>query len=78
MSDAELERRYRRLLAVYPWEHRRAYEEEMLAVLLADARPGQRRPTAADAVNLIGAGLRARLRVSAGGSPNRPGPTPPR
>ncbi|WP_446215049.1 hypothetical protein [Micromonospora sp. IBHARD004] len=67
MSDAELERRYRRLLAVYPWEHRRAYEEEMLAVLLADARPGQRRPTAADTANLIGAGLRARLRVSARG-----------
>ena len=67
MSDADLERRYRRLLGVYPWEHRRAYEEEMLAVLLADARPGQRRPTAADAANLVGAGLRARLRVSARG-----------
>ncbi|WP_319460165.1 hypothetical protein [Micromonospora sp. RTP1Z1] len=67
MSDEKLERRYRRLLAVYPWEHRRAYEDEMLAVLLADARPGQRRPTAADAANLIGAGLRARLRVSARG-----------
>ncbi|WP_200210490.1 hypothetical protein [Micromonospora coerulea] len=67
MSDEELERRYRRLLTVYPWEHRRAYEEEMLAVLLADARPGQRRPRVADTANLIGAGLRARLRVSARG-----------
>ncbi|SCG70664.1 hypothetical protein [Micromonospora inositola] len=67
MSDAQLERHYRRLLAFYPWEHRRAYEEEMLAVLLADARPRQRRPTAADAANLIGAGLRTRLRVSARG-----------
>lgn len=67
MSTEELERRYRRLLAVYPWEHRRAYEEEMLAVLLADARPGQRRPALGDALNLIGAGLRARLRVTARG-----------
>ncbi|SCL30923.1 hypothetical protein GA0070624_4169 [Micromonospora rhizosphaerae] len=67
MSAEELERRYRRLLAVYPWEHRRTYEEEMLAVLLADTRPGQRRPGLGDALNLIGAGLRARLRVSARG-----------
>ncbi|MEU5724130.1 hypothetical protein ABZ783_20190 [Micromonospora sp. NPDC047738] len=67
MSAGGLERRYRRLLAVYPWEHRRAYEEEMLAVLLDGARPGQTRPSAGDAVNLIGAGLRARLRVSARG-----------
>ncbi|SCF14130.1 hypothetical protein GA0074695_3759 [Micromonospora viridifaciens] len=67
MSADELERRYRRLLAIYPWEHRRAYEEEMLAVLLADARPGQTRPSVGDAVNLLGAGLRARLRVGARG-----------
>ncbi|MET8094235.1 hypothetical protein [Micromonospora sp. NPDC005220] len=67
MSSDDLERRYRRLLAVYPWEHRRLYEDEMLAVLLAGARPGQRRPAAADVRNLIGAGLRARLRVGARG-----------
>ncbi|MEU7800237.1 hypothetical protein AB0B10_13270 [Micromonospora arborensis] len=67
MSSDDLERRYRRLLAVYPWEHRRAYEDEMLAVLVASARPGQRRPAAGDALNLVGAGLRARLRVSARG-----------
>ncbi|MBY8874882.1 hypothetical protein K7640_23930 [Micromonospora sp. PLK6-60] len=63
----DLERRYRRLLAVYPWEHRRVYEDEMLAVLLDGARAGQRRPTVAEAANLIGAGLRARLRVGARG-----------
>ncbi|MEV0155182.1 hypothetical protein AB0H57_15755 [Micromonospora sp. NPDC050686] len=63
----DLERRYRRLLAVYPWEHRRVYEDEMLAVLLDGARAGQRHPTAAEAANLIGAGLRARLRVGARG-----------
>ncbi|MET7948512.1 hypothetical protein [Micromonospora sp. NPDC005324] len=67
MSSVDLERRYRRLLAVYPWEHRRVYEDEMLAVLLAGARPGQRRPGAADVRNLVGAGLRARLRVGARG-----------
>ncbi|GGO32107.1 hypothetical protein [Micromonospora parathelypteridis] len=67
MSSDDLERRYRRLLAVYPWEHRRAYEDEMLAVLVAGARPGQRRPAAGDAMNLVGAGLRARLRVGARG-----------
>ncbi|WP_430502670.1 hypothetical protein ACQRWP_14035 [Micromonospora trifolii] len=67
MSSDGLERRYRRLLAVYPWEHRRVYEDEMLAVLLAGARPGQRRPGAADVRNLVGAGLRARLRVGARG-----------
>lgn len=67
MSSDDLERRYRRLLAVYPWEHRRVYEDEMLAVLLAGARPGQRRLAAADVRNLVGAGLRARLRVGARG-----------
>ncbi|MFG3644253.1 hypothetical protein ACGF3C_28680 [Micromonospora sp. NPDC047762] len=67
MSGDKLERGYRRLLTVYPWEHRRVYEDEMLAVLLAGARPGQRRPDAADVRNLIGAGLRARLRVGARG-----------
>ncbi|MFF0232624.1 hypothetical protein ACFYPH_19995 [Micromonospora sp. NPDC005252] len=67
MSSDDLERRYRRLLAVYPWEHRRAYEDEMVAVLVAGARPGQRRPAAGDVLNLVGAGLRARLRVGARG-----------
>ncbi|MEJ3744377.1 hypothetical protein WEI85_13915 [Actinomycetes bacterium KLBMP 9797] len=57
MSD-QLEARYRRLLAWYPWEHRRVYEEEMLGVLMAGARPGQRYPRLTDAANLL---------VSAGG-----------
>ncbi|MDG4784502.1 hypothetical protein O7626_00880 [Micromonospora sp. WMMD1102] len=56
-----LERRYRRLLACYPWEHRRAYEEEMLGVLLADSRPGQRWPAPADAANLALTAIRTRL-----------------
>ncbi|MGN9908506.1 hypothetical protein ACTMTJ_13270 [Phytohabitans sp. LJ34] len=57
-----LERRYRRLLAVwYPWEHRRLYEREMLAVLMAGARPEQRWPSARDTANLVGHGLRTRF-----------------
>ncbi|GIG85714.1 hypothetical protein [Plantactinospora endophytica] len=64
-GHAELERRYRRLLAWYPWEHRRAYEEEMLGVLLADSRPGQRWPAPGDAANLALTALRARLGVAA-------------
>ncbi|SNT55775.1 hypothetical protein SAMN05421812_109271 [Asanoa hainanensis] len=55
-----LERRYRRLLVWYPWSHRRVYEEEMLAVLLAGARPGQRRPTLGDTANIVVSGLRYR------------------
>ena len=45
----------------YPWEHRRAYEEEMLGVLLADSRPGQRWPAPADAANLAPTAIRTRL-----------------
>ncbi|HEY6275919.1 MAG TPA: hypothetical protein VIX86_06265 [Streptosporangiaceae bacterium] len=72
MSErSELERRYRRLLAWYPAGHRRDHEEEMLGVLLAAARGGQRRPALADAVNLIWGALRIRAR---GG----PGPIDPR
>ncbi|MEU0569147.1 hypothetical protein ABZ297_27740 [Nonomuraea sp. NPDC005983] len=33
-----LERRYRRLLRWFPWEHRERHEEEMLSVLMAAAR----------------------------------------
>src|SRR5262249_60972045 len=63
MSDpAALERSYQRLLAWYPRGFRREYGQEVLAVLLAGARPGQRRPGLAEAVNLILSGLGARLR----------------
>jgi hypothetical protein len=67
----ELERRYRRLLAWYPAGHRRDHEEEMLGVLHAAARGGQRWPALADAVNLIWGALRIRVRT-------RPGPVDPR
>lgn len=62
-----LERRYRRLLAWFPAEHRREYGEEMIGVLLASAPEGRRRPRLADAVDLMTGGLRARLRRRGGG-----------
>lgn len=63
MSDtAALERWYRRMLTWYPAEHRRAYGEEMIGVLLASAPEGRRRPTIADTLDLIKGGLLARLR----------------
>lgn len=58
---APLEVRYRRLLAVYPAAHRRAYEEEMVGVLMAGAEPGQRRPDLREAADLLWSGLVARL-----------------
>ena len=62
-----LERRYRRLLAWYPAEHRNAHGEEMIGVLLASARDGQRRPRLSDALDLALGGMRIRIRaISAG------------
>lgn len=57
-----LERRYRRLLTWFPAEHRRVYGEEMIGVLLASAPAGQSRPGRAEILDLVGGGLRARLR----------------
>jgi hypothetical protein len=65
MTDQEhLERAYRRLLACYPREFRRENGPEILAVLLADAPPGQRRPGLAQSADLIRCGLWMRLRPS--------------
>ena len=62
MTDQEhLERAYRRLLAWYPRAFRRENEQEILAVLLADAPPGQRRPGLAESADLIRSGLWLRL-----------------
>jgi hypothetical protein len=60
-EPAGLERRYRRLLACYPRAYRRQNEEEILAVLLACARTGQRRPGLAESADLIKGALRMRL-----------------
>ncbi len=62
-----LERAYRRLLAWFPAEFRRERGEEMLAVLLARARDGRRRPGVGETLNLIFNGLLIRLRGCARG-----------
>jgi hypothetical protein len=59
---AALERRYRRLLRCYPPAHRAFHREEMLGVLLATARPGQRTPGLGQTVNLAACGLAIRVR----------------
>ena len=65
MTDHEhLERAYRRLLAWYPRKFRRENGQEILAVLIAGAPHGQRRPGLAEAVDLIRSGLWLRLRPS--------------
>jgi hypothetical protein len=61
-GEGALERRYRRLLAWYPAEHRRAYGEEMIGVLMAAAPGGASRPGPAGTIDLIRGGLRARFR----------------
>lgn len=69
MSAAmNLERRYRRLLGCYPARHRGEHAEEMLGVLMADARDGQRRPGLADTANLLWGSLLIRLRPGATGT----------
>ncbi|GGT19522.1 hypothetical protein ACFFV7_53205 [Nonomuraea spiralis] len=60
MSD--LERHYRRLLRLYPRDHRARHEEEMLGVLMAAAEPGRRRPHPQDVADLIGGAAAIRLR----------------
>lgn len=63
MSDSvSLERGYRRLLACYPRAFRRENEQEILAVLMACAQDGQRRPGLAASADLIKGALKIRLR----------------
>jgi hypothetical protein len=65
MSDqVDLERRYRRLLAWYPPEFRRDKGEELLAVLMACAPEGHRRPGLSASADLIKNGLWMRLNPS--------------
>jgi hypothetical protein len=63
----DLELRYRRLLALLPWEHRRRYEDEMLGVLLDGAKEGQRHPRPADTADLLLTAVRLRLRATGRG-----------
>jgi len=61
-----LEGRYRRLLALYPAEHRAVHEEEMLGVLMTAAAPDQRRPRRGESAALIGGAIRIWLRPGRG------------
>lgn len=65
-EQAELERRYRRLLACYPRAFRRENEEDILTVLLACAQAGQQRPGLAASADLIKGAVRAWLRPAPG------------
>jgi hypothetical protein len=65
-GTAGLEGRYQRLLALYPAEHRRAHQEEMLGVLMTGARAGQRRPGLAESADLLLGALRIRLHPAPG------------
>ena len=60
-ESAGLEGGYRRLLAWYPRSFRQEQEDEMLAVLMASAEPGQRRPRWLERVDLIRSALTMRL-----------------
>jgi len=63
-SSARLERAYRRLVKCYPRSFRRENTEEIIAVLLATARPDQRRPSFAEAADLLRGAARMRLGLS--------------
>jgi hypothetical protein len=59
MTESErLERGYRRIVAFYPRSFRRESEEEIVAVLMATAQPGQRRVSLAEYADLIRGALR--------------------
>ena len=65
MTEQErLERSYRRLLGWYPREFRDENGPEILAVLMAGAPDGQRRPGLAESADVIRSGLWLRLRPS--------------
>ena len=60
-DSTQLERRYQRLLAFYPTAFRREHEQEMLAVLIAGAEEGQRRPSLEEAIDLVSNAIFMRL-----------------
>ncbi len=65
-ESARLERGYRRLLAWYPRWFRQENEEEILAVLMACAQDGQKRPSLEAAADLLKGALRMWLRPRPG------------
>ena len=64
MTDtADLERRYRRLLACYPAAFRHEHGQEILSVLMAGAEEVQRWPRLAEAGDLLRSAIYMRLRT---------------
>jgi len=63
-ESAELERWYRRLVACYPRSFRSETTEELISVLLATARDDQRRPSIAEAADLLRGAVRMRMGMS--------------
>ncbi|MEW2593661.1 hypothetical protein [Micromonospora aurantiaca] len=59
-----LERRYLRLLNVYPSDYRRARGAEIVGTCLDLAKPGQRWPSPGDITDLVRGGVRQRLRAA--------------
>jgi hypothetical protein len=66
-AHAELERRYRRLLRLYPRQFRARRGAEMLGVVMAAARDGQTRPVLGDVADIVWGSLLMRLRGPRGG-----------
>jgi hypothetical protein len=67
--QAELERRYRRLLRLYPREFRARRTDEMIGVLMASAADGQNRPARGDVSDIVRGSLLERLRGPRSGWP---------
>jgi hypothetical protein len=63
-NTANLERRYRRWLRWYPASFRREHEAEILEVLMASTREGQRQPELMECLDLLRSALWMRLRPS--------------
>ncbi len=69
MTDAaDLERRYRRLLACYPAAFRHDHEQEILSVLMAGADQGQQWPRLAEVADLLRSAIYMRVRTRLGTS----------
>jgi hypothetical protein len=63
--SSEIERRYRRLLRIYPRSYRQHRGEEMIATLLESAAPGQTRPSRAERADLYSGAAREWLGIHA-------------
>ncbi|TVZ02539.1 hypothetical protein EAS64_27555 [Trebonia kvetii] len=71
MNEATLERRYRWLLRWYPSSFRNDTEDELLGVLMTNARDGQRWPSAAEAADMLRGALVMRFRLPRPGAESR-------